>query len=74
MHYTVLHPSYKLEYFKNAKWPDDWIEDAMDSIEEQYTRIYAEMDVKNLASSQATIVSHSDFMLIYLCADFVLGF
>ncbi|KAH9952328.1 hypothetical protein BC827DRAFT_1087292, partial [Russula dissimulans] len=22
---TILHLSYKLEYFKNADWPDDWI-------------------------------------------------
>ncbi|KAH9952403.1 hypothetical protein BC827DRAFT_1093900, partial [Russula dissimulans] len=22
---TILHPSYKLEYFKNTKWPNQWI-------------------------------------------------
>ncbi|KAH9955647.1 hypothetical protein BC827DRAFT_1089965, partial [Russula dissimulans] len=22
---TILHPSYKLEYFKNAEWPDQWV-------------------------------------------------
>jgi len=74
MQYTVLHPSYKLEYFKNADWSDDWIEDAADTIKEQYTSVYADLDIEDLASSQAVVVSHSDLMLIYFCANFFIGF
>jgi hypothetical protein len=57
MQYTVLHPSYKLEYFQNAEWPDDWIEHATDRLKEQFRSVYAEMDVDNPTSSQATLVS-----------------
>ncbi|KAH9960320.1 hypothetical protein BC827DRAFT_1133378 [Russula dissimulans] len=71
---TILHPSYKLEYFKNADWPDDWIEDAKESIQEEYTRVYTEMDVKTPASSQAHPVSCSISYLVPFVLTFFLGF
>jgi hypothetical protein len=76
--YTVLHPSYKLEYFRNAQWPDEWIDDTTQSIKEQFTNVYAKMDIENPTSSRATVVRHgyipSNLVLIYFRSVFFLGF
>ncbi|KAH9959356.1 hypothetical protein BC827DRAFT_1112147, partial [Russula dissimulans] len=37
---TILYPSYKLEYFKNAEWPDQWVADTEESIKEHYSLVY----------------------------------
>lgn len=38
---VVLHPSHKLEYFKLARWPAEWIKTAEDITREEYRRTYA---------------------------------
>ncbi|EJD50329.1 hypothetical protein AURDEDRAFT_46072, partial [Auricularia subglabra TFB-10046 SS5] len=37
----VLHPQYKLEYFRHMKWPEDWIATAVTITRDEYTRTYA---------------------------------
>ncbi|KAE9393960.1 hypothetical protein BT96DRAFT_828415, partial [Gymnopus androsaceus JB14] len=33
----VLHPSFKLEYFKTLQWPQEWINDAVDITQKAWT-------------------------------------
>lgn len=37
----VLNPRYKLQYFKKAHWPSDWIQTARDITRDEYERTYA---------------------------------
>lgn len=41
----VLHPEFKLEYFKNAKWQPAWIKTAEELFRAEYERTYAQYDV-----------------------------
>jgi hypothetical protein len=36
----VLHPGMKLEYFRNQKWEEDWIEEAENLVREEYVVTY----------------------------------
>ncbi len=60
---TVLHPSYKLEYFKKAKWEDEWIRTAREITREEFDRSYRAMgiddgtEVPNAAELDAGIIS-----------------
>jgi hypothetical protein len=36
----VLHPSFKDEYFKLAKWPKEWIDEAIKLTREMYIKWY----------------------------------
>jgi hypothetical protein len=38
---SVLHPGYKLEYFKNAGWDDDWVDTARALVRKQFDLRYA---------------------------------
>lgn len=40
----VLHPAYKLEYFRNANWQPQWIQAAEDTVREEYERKYTAFD------------------------------
>ncbi|KIM51047.1 hypothetical protein SCLCIDRAFT_46451, partial [Scleroderma citrinum Foug A] len=42
----ILHPCYKLEYFKQAKWNVDWIDTAQDLIRATYDSTYAPCHVQ----------------------------
>ena len=42
--FLVLHPRHKLEYFKNAGWPDDWIEEAKTIVRTQFDLSYGSLD------------------------------
>lgn len=39
---AVLHPSHKLEYFKDHGWSQEWIDTARDLTKDEYERKYAE--------------------------------
>ncbi|KNE88292.1 hypothetical protein PSTG_18308, partial [Puccinia striiformis f. sp. tritici PST-78] len=45
----ILHPSFKDEYFKLAKWPKSWIDEAIDLTREMYDTWYKP---KNRESAQ----------------------
>lgn len=55
-HYTsVLNPRYKLQYFKKANWPSDWIQTAQDITRDEYERTYANCNKhSNSASSHSS--------------------
>ncbi|OJT13582.1 hypothetical protein TRAPUB_9870 [Trametes pubescens] len=36
----MLHPRYKTQYFKDQSWPDEWITEAREIIEEEWTSNY----------------------------------
>ncbi|KAJ3963261.1 hypothetical protein EV361DRAFT_813512, partial [Lentinula raphanica] len=39
-HLLVLHPSLKLDYLRNAKWPDSWVDTAAALTRENWERTY----------------------------------
>jgi hypothetical protein len=39
--FTVLHSRHKLEYFRNAKWEEDWIVAAKEIVEAEFQQSYA---------------------------------
>ncbi|RXW14793.1 hypothetical protein EST38_g11056 [Candolleomyces aberdarensis] len=46
----VLHPSYKLRYFKKAGWDKDWMKTAEDIIRNEFKRVYADFKLLSQAS------------------------
>lgn len=42
---VVLHPEFKLDYFKNAKWKADWIKTAEQLLQAEYKRKYVQYDI-----------------------------
>jgi hypothetical protein len=40
-HLVVLHPCHKLEYFKAARWEDEWIATAHSIVHNTYEHLYA---------------------------------
>jgi hypothetical protein len=54
---VVLHPHHKLEYFKKAKWDEEWIETAKNIVREEFERSYK---VSNAAESSDSDTEHND--------------
>ena len=52
----VLHPCHKLQYFKNAGWQDDWIEQAEEIVHTEFNLLYGSLDT-SWATSQETQLS-----------------
>ena len=38
---SVLHPSHKLNYFKTARWEDEWVETAETIVQTEFEKAYA---------------------------------
>ncbi|KAA1479840.1 hypothetical protein DENSPDRAFT_789606 [Dentipellis sp. KUC8613] len=55
---AVLHPRYKLAYFRMKKWPEGWITTAKSVAEEQWTAYYKPSDS---SQSSASGSSQDDF-------------
>lgn len=56
---AVLHPSYKLEYFRDVKWSYDWIATAEDITRAEYARAYEDkppLGAERLATEKGTPV------------------
>ncbi|KAA1104156.1 hypothetical protein PGT21_012411 [Puccinia graminis f. sp. tritici] len=47
----VLHPSFKDEYFKLAKWPKEWIDEAVRLTREMYNKWYKPRNVESAPSA-----------------------
>jgi ribosomal protein L1 len=45
---------YKLEYLKKADWPEESIEEAVKVVKEEFSRSYAEMDIREQPVDVAT--------------------
>jgi hypothetical protein len=52
---AVLHPRHKLQYFKNANWPQDWINTAKDIVREEFDRSYASSEVEEVPTTQVSL-------------------
>ena len=42
---VVLHPRFKLDYFKGHGWEDEWVDTARTIVEDQFKRSYASLAV-----------------------------
>ena len=42
--FLVLHPRHKVEYFKNANWSDEWIEEATQIVRDKFELSYGSLD------------------------------
>ncbi|KAF6747990.1 hypothetical protein DFP72DRAFT_821122 [Ephemerocybe angulata] len=50
----ILHPRYKLQYFRNRRWETDWIETAEEILRDEYKRSYGPLDVDNTADATSS--------------------
>ena len=50
----VLHPKYKLDYFKGAKWEQEWIDTAEELVHTQFNRSYSKPEADNASMNKAT--------------------
>jgi hypothetical protein len=46
---TVLHPRYKTEYFKKARWHAEWVATAIEVATNVYTSLYETRDIPSSA-------------------------
>jgi hypothetical protein len=51
----VLHPHHKLDYFKSAKWDDEWIETAKQIVRDEFERTYKDFGDANSTSFNAKV-------------------
>jgi len=65
----VLHPCHKLNYFKNAKWEDDWIEDARQLVRDEFDLSYNCGSTSQESSNQVCITTSCIHFLISLCSS-----
>lgn len=62
--FAVLHPWHKLEYFKQAKWEQDWIDTALDLVREMYDSSYALLEVE-----EETLEHEAEEEITQVCAQ-----
>ena len=62
---VVLHPSYKLEYFRTQRWEPEWISMAERIIREEWNEGYKPKEVEGSGIASEPTVSHS-FTLIFI--------
>ena len=60
--FLVLHPSHKLEYFRTAKWEDDWVKAVEDIVRAEFERTYMDMD------SDDSEVQHVRRIVAFFCS------
>jgi hypothetical protein len=58
----VLHPNYKLDYFRARKWEKAWIETAESLVREEFESNYTNINSKNddAATDVEIVSSHVD--------------
>ena len=49
----MLNPAYKLQYFRKAGWPEDWIEEARRLLTEKWDTKYKRVEVEAADSASA---------------------
>ena len=71
--FIVLHPKYKLTYFRSKKWPDAWVNAARLVLREQWMTYYKpsnseepRSDESQSSASNAESVSFNTFLLEYM--------
>jgi hypothetical protein len=48
---VVLHPAYKLSYFQKRKWPEDWIQTALELVRTEWSDNYKE-EIEEISPAQ----------------------
>jgi hypothetical protein len=56
----VLHPCHKLEYFKRARWDDEWIVTAYKIVQTEFNHAYAFMELNEPDIQPPLLCSSSD--------------
>jgi hypothetical protein len=76
--FIVLHPKYKLTYFRSKKWPDAWVNAARLVLREQWTTYYKPSNPEEPGSQSSTSNFESDqsvslntFLLEYIVDLFI---
>ena len=64
----VLHPSHKLEYFKQADWDDEWREAALDIVRTTFEQAYINFEVEDDDDSNEV---STDFIPSLVCFFFI---
>jgi hypothetical protein len=57
----VLHPRHKLQYFRDAEWETDWIDDATDIVCAEFERAYAALPVDEIVDDLDSAQEVRDF-------------
>jgi hypothetical protein len=52
---TVLHPRHKLQYFRHAEWPQEWIDTARDIVRSVFERSYVPKPAAGDEQAQTTV-------------------
>ena len=75
LNFIVLHPKYKLTYFRSKKWPEKWVNAARVVLQEQWTTYYKPSDSEEPGSqcsaSNSESVSFNTFILKYIVDLFI---
>jgi hypothetical protein len=50
----VLHPSYKLDYFRHQKWPKEWIKEAEALVRKEWSNNYKPTAVSVTATTRVS--------------------
>jgi hypothetical protein len=62
-HCPVLHPAFKTTYFRNHKWPEEWIEEAVGLLRADWRANYKPSDT---AASNATSSTNTQVSTLYI--------
>jgi hypothetical protein len=65
----VLHPKYKLQYFKNAKWETRWIDTAEELFRNQFNNEYSKEEYADPLEDEeesAEVTVHFDLHLFFM--------
>ena len=65
-HHLVLNPQYKQSYFRNQKWPAEWIKTAEDILRDHWTTYYK----PQIEATPAKSSSVSSLYFTFCSADF----
>src|SRR5271156_1553799 len=62
---SVLNPKFKLQYFKNENWPQEWIDTAVEVLRDHWNLYYKPNESAMISASQES-VRHLSFDLLIL--------
>lgn len=62
----VLHPAFKLTYFRKRRWPEEWIEAATNLVKEEWTKNYKPAALEIVSAPKSSEV-FCLFLLYYMC-------
>ena len=60
MHLVALHPCHKLNYFKKAKWDNEWIDTARQIVQDEFKHSYKGSPAANLTTSTSHAEHNSE--------------